>query len=258
MYWLKWRYRSPKFNLLWLGLATLLTLAVAAFYSTIRHGTLATRGATERSFSTIAERLKETSLDDTIVQVSRDWMHYLAQYTTHYSLLTIHLVDSGEAPVEPLNTLAFLVTYPIPRILFPAKPALFSGRIVSEVLHLPYLTNWGLGIAGHGYQEGGYLVIVLYGFLCVVLVRLMDDAMQRRPDNVFLLAIMSAAAPHVLSMTRGDTGIMSAEIAEAFAFAWIVGLTCRFIFGTESSNSRTASLGPPYEPLDGQVYHAKR
>lgn len=251
MYWLKWRYRSPKFNLVWLGFAAFLALGVAAFYSTIRHASV-TSSTHERSFSSIVQDIKGTSLDKAVAQVSIDWMHYVAQYTTHYSLLTIHLIDGGQAEVEPLNTLAFLATYPIPRMLFPGKPQSFGGRIVTDVLRLPYATNWGLGITGHGYQEGGIPTLILYAVLIVVLIRVLDDALVRQPTNVFLLGILCASSPHLVSITRGDTCNMSAEILESFFFAWGISLVGRFLFGTAQSGSSVGPAPPSHRQPSGQ------
>ena len=257
MYWLRWRYRPPKYSLILLGTAVVLAMGAAAFYSTIRHGTVATRDS-ERSFATIVQRIKESSLDNAVGQISRDWMHYVAQYTTHYSLLTIHLVDSGEAPLDPLNTLAFLATYPIPRILFPAKPAPFGIRIVTDVLRLSAQTNWGCGIVGHGYQEGGIPVIILYAVLIVILIRTVDDALLRQPSNVYLLGILCTSAPHFTSLTRGDTTTMSAEIIESLFFAWGIALLGRVLFGNGPTTKETSSMqnGPPQ--LGGQVWHVRR
>ncbi|MGE3641519.1 MAG: hypothetical protein AB7G28_23435 [Pirellulales bacterium] len=231
IYWISWRYRSPKRNLIWITLAGVAALSLAAFYATFRHAG-SQNDPRERSFSSIIENIKSTSLDKVVGQATQDWMHFLAQYTTHYSLLTIHLVDEGKTPVEPLNTLAFLVTYPIPRVIFPEKPSPFGLRIVPEVLRLPYATNWGLGIVGHCYHEGGFAVVVLYAFLLVLLVRVLDDALLRQPSNEYLIAILAAAAPHYVSLIRGDPSTMAAEILEAFFFAWGLSLIGRFLVGT--------------------------
>src|SRR3989304_1587375 len=257
MYWLKWRYRSPKSNLVWLGLAAFLVFGVAAFYSTIRHASYTT-ATHERTFSSMVQEIKGTNLNKAIEVVSRDWLHYLSQYTVHYSLLTIHLVDNGQAEVEPLNTLAFLATYPIPRIVFPAKPAPFSARIVTDVLKLPYITNWGLGIVGHGYHEGGIFVIILYAVFLVIIVRLLDDAMARQPSNVYLIAVLCAASPHFISLIRGDPSNMTAEILEALFFVWGLSLVGRFFVGTSPQTNSSLQPGDVRSQHGSQVLHLQR
>jgi hypothetical protein len=231
MYWLSWRYSSPKRSLIWLSLAAFAALSLAAFYSTFRHAKSQTNPG-ERNFSTIVENIKSTSIDNIVEYLARDWLHFLSQYATHYSLLTIHLVDEGKTPVEPLNTLTFVATYPIPRAILPGKPSPFGLRIVPEVLRLPYHTNWGLGIVGHGYHEGGIAVIILYAVLIVILVRVVDDALLRQPSNVYVIAVVSAAAPHFVTLIRGDPSNMVAEILEAYFFAWGLSVLGRFMVGT--------------------------
>jgi hypothetical protein len=253
MYWLKWRYKSPKYILMGMALAGAFVFLAIGFYSSFRHAREIYGTQANRSFANVVKAITSTSLSDEIEYLKRTSLHFFSQYTVHYSLLTIHLVESHEVEVEPLNTVQFLVTYPFPRALWPGKPASLGVRMVNDVLRLNVATNWGLGIVGHGWHEGGYLVIMLYGFLIVVVIRLMDDAMRRHPDNRFLLATLVAGAPHILAWTRGDTFSMSAEIMEAFAFVWILGIAGRFMFGTDSQQGR-GTAQPPFEPMVGQPY----
>jgi hypothetical protein len=64
----------------------------------------------------------------------------------------------------------------------------------------------------------------------------MDGAMVRQPSNPFLIATLVAGAPHILGWPRGDSFPMSAEIMEAFLFAWLAGTFGRFVFGTAVPN----------------------
>jgi hypothetical protein len=238
IYWLKWRYTSPKRILAGMVIAGVLTVGVASFYSAFRHARTIHGANANRTFATVFDAMVSTGVSDAVDYVTKNTLHFFSQYTGHYALLTIHLVETRDLEVEPLNSLKFLATYPVPRAIWPGKPNALGLRIVRDVLRLPVETNWGLGIVGHGWHEGGYAVIVLYGFLMVVVIRLMDDAMRRHPDNRFLLATFCAGAPHVLAWTRGDTCTMSAEILEAFAFVWIVGIAGRFIFGTAPAQNQ--------------------
>ena len=183
MYWLKWRYASPKSILVGLAIAGVIALSVTGFYSSFRHSRAIFGANSDRSFGNVIKALESSSLRSTIEYLKRDSLHFFSQYTVHYSLLTIHLIESREIEVEPLNTLRFLATYPIPRSVWPGKPAALGVRIVSEILRLNVKTNWGLGVVGHCWHEGGYPVIVLYGFLMVVVIRLLDNAMRRHPNN---------------------------------------------------------------------------
>jgi hypothetical protein len=236
MYWLKWRYYSPKYILAGMAIGGALMFTAIGFYSTIRHARELYGLQGERTFANVLKTMASTRLSDEVAYLRTQSFHFFSQYTVHYSLLTIHLIESREVEVEPLATLRFLATYPIPRAIWSGKPASLGIRIVNDVLRLNVPTNWGLGVAGHGWHEGGYLVIALYGFLMVVVIRMMDGAMVRQPSNPFLIATLVAGAPHILGWPRGDSFPMSAEIMEAFLFAWLAGTFGRFVFGTAVPN----------------------
>jgi hypothetical protein len=185
-------------------MVTGLAFCAAVAYTSFRHFDKGRQGDVDRSFAMTWQAIKNAEMGESFRSVSHNMMFYIAQYCGQYSLLTIHLVDGGQIEVQPLNTLAFLASYPIPRAVWPNKPQSLGIRIVSEILRLPYSTNWGLGIVANSYQEGGLVVTVLYAFLLVVGVRLLDDALVRQPNNVFLLGILCAAAPHYLALVRGS------------------------------------------------------
>lgn len=258
MYWLKWRYATRKRIVLVMAATATIVFCTTVFYSTFRHARSIHSADAKRSFSTVFDAMMSTGLDDVIQHITGNTLHFFSQYTMHYSLLTIHLVEAGDIPVEPLNTIKFVIAYPVPRAIWPNKPDALGQRIVRDILQLSVSTNWGLGFVAHSYQEGGYVVIVFYSILVVVLIRTLDDAMRRQPDNRFLLATFCAGAPHVLGLIRGDICTMTVEILEAFAFVWIVGLSFRFVFGTEKTQNRTTGPRPPFESLGNQAYQLKR
>jgi hypothetical protein len=222
---------------------------VTAFYGTIRHYRSIT-GEMDPTVSRLIESVKSTNTTRAMEQVTGNWLHFLSQYCVHYSLLTMQLVDEKAVPVEPLNSIAYVATYPIPRGIFPGKPTPLGGpRLVNETLRMPYPTNWGLGIVGNGYQEGGMIVIALYTFLATAACRIFDDALRRQPDNVFLLGMLCASMPHIMAWTRGEVCIMTTEVIEAVFFGLGLSILCRFAFGTVDS-SRRAPLPPQmYQPV---------
>ena len=248
MYWLHWRYLSPSKNIIRLGIATALAFSAAVIYSAFRHFDMPKDSVGGRTFATTVQALENVQLEKAFASATNNLLSFFGQYCVHYSLLTIHLVDNGQIEVQPLNTLAFLATYPVPRRFWPNKPQALGVRIVGEILRLPYRTNWGLGIVANCYQEGGLLVEVLYAFLIVMGVRLLDDALVRQPTNIFLLGILCASAPHFAALIRGDPTTMAAEILEAFAFAWGLGLGLRMFFGTDNTR-RTHAVTTAVRPL---------
>lgn len=254
MYWLNWRYLRPRFILAGMGTACVLVLAATIFYSTFRHARSIHGSDSNRSFQNVIDAMLSTNLEQQVEYMKTNSLHFFSQYTVHYSLLTIQLVENKVLEVNPLNSLYFLTVYPIPRGIWQSKPVPAGVRIVNDVLHLDVATNWGLGVVGHCWHEGGYPVVVLYGFLIVVVIHLLDGAMRRYPNNRFLIATLASAAPHVVAWPRGDIGVMSAEIAEAFAFLWICALASRFIFGTENRSNLGSCVPPLPHPTLGRFY----
>jgi hypothetical protein len=258
MYWLSWRYGSPKANAIRLSVVAFIAVSVCAFYSSFRHFDYTKQAASnERSFSTAFSALEGASASTAVAQVTGNFLHYFGQYCVHYSLLTIHEIDNGVIPVEPLNSLIYVVGYPIPRAVWPEKPQVLGITIIENYLMLPYRTNWGLGVVANGYQEGGLATIALYAFLAVVLIRLVDDALVRQPNNPFLLATLCASAPHFVSWIRGEPCIMTTEIGEAIAFAWILGVASRFMFGTARAPQQSPRNPRGYVPPSGQLRHIR-
>ena len=256
MYWLKWRYSSPKTIFAGMLIAGFLTFSVALFYSSFRHSSVIWGKDGDRSFANVIKAVESTSLEGMVDYFTSQSLHYFSQYTQHYSLLTIHLIEAREIEVQPLNTLAFLATYPIPRRSGEGnRSARRSHRHRRPATRCTPIGDWASsGMAG---MKVDIPSSCLYGFLMVVIIRLMDDAMRRHPDNRFLIATFVAASPHVLAFTRGDTVTMSTEILEAFAFAWLVGTMGRFMFGTERQTGPTGGAMPPLDYRTSQIYTAK-
>jgi hypothetical protein len=156
-------------------------------------------------------------------------------------MLLRHMVERGGTEPAPANTLAFLISYPVPRRLWAEKPATV-GFQYPDIVKLPDRTNFGVGISGHGAYEGGLPIMVLYGFLVAIGIRFLDAPLLRQPDNPFLIAIQAAALPHILAFARGDFGIMTIETLICFIFIVPLGIGGRILFGT----ARRPSPAPRY------------
>jgi hypothetical protein len=224
-YWLSWRYWSRTKLVALFGVLGASLVVVAAFYSTFRH----MKG--ERTASSVIAKAKSVSVDDVKSQLS-DIYHYMAQYTVHYSLLTIRLTDEGKLQVRPFDSLKEIVSYPIPRRLWPEKPRDLGVYIVTDTLHLPYKTNWGVGITGQGYHDGGLAVLILYAFLISILAKSLDVPMSRQPDNPFLIAALAASSAHLAALVRGGLAAMTINVLESVFFVLALAVLCRAIFGT--------------------------
>jgi hypothetical protein len=135
-------------------------------------------------------------------------------------------------PAVPLNTLRFVLSFPIPRKIWPDKPEVVGIVIVRDASGING-TNWGVGIAGHGAYEGGIPALILYGVLFALLVRCVDDPLRLQPTNTFLIAIHAATLPQFLAIPRGDMGVLSISIAISILLSVLLGTACRVLFGTQ-------------------------
>jgi hypothetical protein len=215
-YWTNWRYKRPVRVLLVGGLGLAFVLAIGLWYQTFR---FFDRGkqAQERTFANALAAARQVDVDAMLAQVS-EWKWRLAQGAYLYSNVVKRLVDTGVLDEEPLYTFQYLVTYPIPRRYWEDKPFPLGARIVTDVLNLPYNTNWGLGVAGQAYYEGDWYALVAYAALFVILVRLIDEPLKREPNNPYLIAALASASLYVVAWPRGDLGVQGTEILECFLF----------------------------------------
>jgi hypothetical protein len=215
-YWTNWRYKRPVRVLLVGGVGLVCVLTIGLWYQTFR---FFDRGkqAQERTFANALQAASQVDVEAMLQQVG-EWKWRLAQGAYLYSNVVKRLVDTGVLDEEPLYTFQYLVTYPIPRRYWEDKPFPLGARIVTDVLNLPYNTNWGLGVAGQAYYEGDWYALVAYAALFVILVRLIDEPLKREPNNPYLIAALASASLYVVAWPRGDLGVQGTEILECFLF----------------------------------------
>jgi hypothetical protein len=216
MYWTKWRYLRPSRVLLAGGVGIACVVAVGLWYQTFRFFDRG-RHASERTFANTFEAAKQVTFASVTDQF-HDWKYRLAQGVFQYGMVVKRLVDSGQLEARPLNTVQFILSYPIPRRFWEGKPEPIGAVIVTDVLKLPQKTNWGLGVAGQGYYEGDWYALPVYALMLVLMVRLIDEPMKREPNNPFFIAVCASASLFLITWLRGDLGVHTAEILECFLY----------------------------------------
>lgn len=230
LYWSQVRYWRPTRVLMAAGVAMCMILAVSAVYSRVRWYNLTIKE--QRTATGIVNQLKKVREEGNLFSIfTQNQLAYLTQENGHYGLLTKRYVDEGSMRPVPLNTLRFLVTYPIPRAIWQNKPEVVGLTMPRDYAGVG--TNWGLGIAGHGAYEGGAVALMIYAVLLSFFMRCFDEPMRLQPMNPFLIFMHASALPHIVGIARGDFGIMTKEAGQAMLFAFILGFVCRMIFGTQ-------------------------
>jgi hypothetical protein len=245
VYMLHIRHWRPTRSLIAFGLAGLMLLSINFIYNSFRR--VGMQSGRERSAANLLDEAR--NVDSTwLVALSQDTFRLMAQSNVQYALFTKRSVDSGRLEPAFLNTPLFVLSYPIPRVLWPEKPSVI-GLIITHDVVGARRANWGVNVIGHAAYEGGVLVGALYGFLAALALRFLDDPLLRQPTNPFMMSAFAAAAPHIVGWTRGDIGVMTTETLECFVFVVALSIATRIVFGTDRSAQRSQVGFPRARPF---------
>jgi hypothetical protein len=173
--------------------------------------------AEERTFANTWAAAKQVDLTAMAEQLET-WKVRLGQNVFRYAMMTKRLVDDGELDTRTLNTLQFVMAYPIPRRMWEDKPQPVGAIIVTDILNFPQQTNWGLGVAGQAYYEGDWFALVIYAAVLSLLIQLVDEPLRREPNNPFFIAVCASSSLFIITWLRGDLGIHTVEVLECFLF----------------------------------------
>ncbi len=247
-YYYQARYWKPTKCLTAVGVGALCVLLVGIVYATIRHFDRV--GArSERTAAAVVERVKNANVSAAVQRFTSDMLFAFGQQNVHYSLLIDELISTDRIEEKPFNTFRFLITYPIPRRIWQDKP-ITLGRFVGTDIVPMFARNqgvrWGCGIAGQAFYEGGLISVLMFVYLAVFCMRVIDDPLRRQPSNPFLIAMIASASFHIVAWPRGDIGVLSMEIIECYLFTFALALCGRFLFGTEQKSHASVPVRAGY------------
>ncbi|MCA9238764.1 MAG: hypothetical protein KDA37_01125 [Planctomycetales bacterium] len=247
LYWTRLRHWRPTKLFVIQGVAGMSILAMLLVFSTFRHYDAKGKNREERSRTGIVERLSSVRLE-AITRQLNDIPAYFAQHTAYNAMLLMRLTENKTLDVKPLESAKHVLTYPIPRRVWPNKPRPLGVYIVREVLGMPYKTSWGLNVVGISVAEGGLYAVVVYALMISIVVRFFDDAIYAEPDNPFLFALLAAASPHLVCWVRGGIGGMTINCIDALALVTVLSIASRLLFGA----ARRSAVTPAYRraPID--------
>ncbi|MFV1965323.1 MAG: hypothetical protein ACC628_07855 [Pirellulaceae bacterium] len=237
LYWLRWRYRRPVMNVLLASAVLAIFAIVMGAYTQVRHRG---RGAgVERTFDYAVESLQIASEK---IFTPRT-VALLGQNAGECSLLAIHMY-THDLPPQPFHSLFYVLVNPIPRMLWHDKPTALGSTLPKDGRTLYRIgftrSTWGPGIVGHGYHEGGPVMLVFYGILFGMVLRLFDELLMRQPDNPYLLGCFTAISSHIIGWPRGDIGTFALQIIFGVLMVLIIRSIGRLVFGTGLVYPRTS------------------
>ncbi len=212
LYWLQYRNARPSKTVVVYGMVTVFLAMTLLAYGTIRH-----RGRGEdadRNFSYAIESL--LLIPQKFFDSNKE--QFLGQHTIEYSLMAQKLYRNDPAP---FHVARFLASAPIPRKFWPDKPE-GLGYMLPKDARARTRATWGPGIVGHGFHEGGFWIIAIYGVIFISFLRYFDELIARQPENPFLIGTMAAIFPHVGGWVRGDIATFSIQIFSGVITCFLV------------------------------------
>ncbi|MCP4836756.1 MAG: hypothetical protein GY895_18550, partial [Phycisphaera sp.] len=72
--------------------------------------------------------------------------------------------------------------------------------------------NWGPGIIGNAFHDGGLWMAAIYGLVVGGVFRIFDDLLRRQPSNPWLIAMLAAMSPKLVAYSRGDIAVYTVEL----------------------------------------------
>jgi hypothetical protein len=229
-YWMRLRYRPLVYTVVPLVVSGLAVIVMLAAYSTIRHRYNAevvnVTGRT--SLQTAIESFK--MLPSAILGL-QGIGGVLGGDSMEASLVAINRYTKI-APPEPFFTLKYVAANPIPRAFWPDKPKALGETLPRDtgVWRTGYV-NWGPGIPGHGFHEGGHHMLVFYGVLFGLAMRYFDELLLRQWDNPYVMGILAGASGQIIAFSRGDIGLFCVLISGAVLAGLVVKFVGRFLVG---------------------------
>jgi hypothetical protein len=229
-YWLRGLRAQPgKIIAVLLPLAFLVVLAVAA-YGDIRHH------RDDDGGSRIARAIQAAR---TLPGLMRDPSRILSagllgSDAVSVSLATVHVYEE-ELPKQPMGSAVFVAVNPIPRAWWPDKPEALGSTLPEYLGQWRYgYINWGPGLIGNFYADGGFIVMPIYALLFGLFMRWFDTQLLRDPRNPYLLAVLVAISGQWLAMPRGDVGVFAVQVIAAFIAVRLVAIVARRVHGTRA------------------------
>ncbi|MCS7034564.1 MAG: hypothetical protein NZ561_11325 [Phycisphaerae bacterium] len=238
LYWLHLRYRPLVNTLVPLGIGLVVGLIVLEAYTAIRHRNNA-RLVNVAGTDSVHDAIESLRLLPSAMLQLRGLTSFIGGDSMEAALVAIDRYTKV-APPEPFFVLKFVLANPIPRAFWPDKPQALGTTLPRDVgrWRTGYV-NWGPGITGHGFHEGGtllgglgpYLMLIFYGVLYGLAFRFGDELLLRQSDNPFVLGIFAAASGQIIAFSRGDIALFTVLILGAVLAGLLIKWLGRLLVG---------------------------
>ena len=226
-YWARWRYDRPTVTIgriLALGAGAAVVILA---YSGFRHDFMG-----DADSGIAMDRIRQ--LMKFQLETSGDAESFLQEDAITVSLLCIEEFHRNGDP-DYFHTLRFVLSNPIPRDLWPDKPQALGESLPESLGEFSDgYVNWGTGIIGNAFHDGGLWMAGIYGLLVGGVFRIFDDILRRQPLNPWPIAMLAAMSPKIVAYSRGDIAIYTVELVGLAVTTVILMKLIKPIFGTAS------------------------
>ena len=226
-YWMQLRYYSRLRVLIGVAVPIVIAVLMLNAYQGFRHATAGQEGS---GLARGLQRLK--MLGQSIATPGRSETD-IGSDAVDISLLTINMFSvQKELPQRPFYTVTWVLINPIPRTIWPDKPEALGFFMPQQTGQLKYgPVNWGPGLIGHGFHEGGYLMIMFYAALFATFFRCVDEFLLRQPNNPYLLTIVSVISGQIVGLARGDQAVFMIEMVGGIISCLVIFRLWRLVTG---------------------------
>lgn len=225
LYFLKWRQLRPAQLILRGGFWVVLTLAAMVLFSAARSGK-----EKERGVGDYIDAVRRVDSQDLWEQVVGGVGGQFAGGTSMW----VYETRPDTYRYEPLHSLVYFVTFPIPRQFWPEKPNSL-GRSITVQSGIGGVSvsehSFGPGLVGHLANDYPPISVPLYAFLLAFLFRYLDKRLQANLDNPYELAVLGVGISQTFAIPRGELGLFLINALGTMAGAWIAIRCIAPIFG---------------------------
>lgn len=238
LYWLKYRTKSPAYNLALCSIVASVLFVFVVAYSMTRHFDRG-KNAEGRNLSTAVTQLSKTAKNMFKVQVGVDLLS-MSQDATSVALYAIHYTDDLE-PKQPLAFPACVASSVVPRRFYPKKPKNL-GVSLARHWQPKWRVNWGANLVCYAFHDGGrtygLLLVIVYSAFTAAVLRTFDEALLDAPLEPFRLVWFAAASSFLLGWARGDIANITVNLVGLGVLMLMIQLPLRFFFSAGPHDAR--------------------
>ena len=184
-------------------------------FSAARGVDSASRGVQEQLAA--AGEISSTGIQDNLLAAAT------GQFAAGISMWAIE-TRPGEFPVDPLHSLRYYLTMPIPRELWPGKPE-GLGLLLPDQALLGGVSrgfSWGPGLVGHLFHDLVYLALPLYAIILAFAFRYADERLESANEDPLVVAVFGCALGQLWGFPRGDLGLFAFHLTAGMVAVWFL------------------------------------